>query len=418
MEGEKRVVIVGAGAAGLRAAERLRELDFTGELIIISEERYRPYHRPALTKQLLVGAVRPRDLALPVHTDLDATWRFGTRATYLEPDEHILHLPGGEEIDYDGLVIATGVQARHVPGAPRHDARVHVLRTVADAVAVQRNLSRGKGRLAVVGGGFIGCELASAARELGRDATIITRDQTLLGRVPGADFGETASALHRAHGVQVITEAEVSHWVPQPDGVAMHLTNDQVVVACCVVLGAGGVPAVSWLRGSGLILDDGVMCGPTCHAIGVEDVVVAGDVARWPNLRFDSVPRRIEHWLNAVEMGRAAAENLLLGRDSARPFTPLPRFWTDQHGMRIQAAGSPALAQDTVSLAGSMMIGRRITGYVSDGALVGVVAWDSPRGMLHWTAELDKQSTKAMRRRRTTRPARGRPTQLHHVVSH
>src|SRR5256885_12689794 len=165
----ERIVVVGAGAAGLRAAERLRELNFDGELIIISEERYRPYHRPALSKQLLSGKLRPRDIVLPVHTELDAVWRFNTRASYLEPDEHVLHLPGGEEIDYDGLVIATGMQARHLAGAPRHDPRVHVLRTVADAVGVQRVLARSRGGLAVIGGGFIGCELASSARELGRD---------------------------------------------------------------------------------------------------------------------------------------------------------------------------------------------------------------------------------------------------------
>jgi NADPH-dependent 2,4-dienoyl-CoA reductase/sulfur reductase-like enzyme len=157
------------------------------------------------------------------------------------------------------------------------------------------------------------------------------------------------------------------------------------------------------------------MCGPNLHAVGADDIVVAGDVARWPNLRFDSVPRRVEHWLTAIEMGRAAADNLLRGPGRAKAFTPLPKFWTEQHGMRIQAAGIPALAQDTVSLAGSVMIGRRITGYVSDGALVGVVSWDSPRGMLRWTAELEKQSTEAMRDR--ARPRRSAPVRYPDVRS-
>jgi hypothetical protein len=131
--------------------------------------------------------------------------------------------------------------------------------------------------------------------------------------------------------------------------------------------------------------------------------VVAGDVARWPNLLFDSVPRRVEHWLNAIEMGRAAAENLLVGRANAQPFTPLPRFWSDQHGIRIQAAGIPALAQDTVPLAGSVTVGHRVTGYVSGGSLVGVVAWDSPRGMLRWSSELDNQLAEGMNRRLAVR---------------
>jgi NADPH-dependent 2,4-dienoyl-CoA reductase/sulfur reductase-like enzyme len=400
----ERIVVVGTGAAGLRAAERLRELDFDGELIMVSEERYRPYHRPALTKQLLTGQVRPKDIVLPVHTDLDAVWRYGTRATYLEPDEHILHLPGGEEIEYDGLVIATGVQARHLAGAPRQDPRVQVIRTLPDAVAAQRAIAHSRGGVAVIGGGFIGCEIASAARELGREATIIVKDRTLLSRVPGNGFGDAVTAMHRGHGVQVITQAGVRHWVPTRDGIALHLTTGQVVLAACVVLGVGGIPAVDWLRGSGLILDDGVMCDPTLHAIGAHDIVVAGDVARWPNLLFDTVPRRVEHWLNAIEMGRAAAENLLAGRENAEPFTALPRFWSDQHGIRIQAAGIPALAQDTVPLAGSVTVGHRVTGYVSGGSLIGIVAWDSPRGVLRWTRELDDQLVAAMRRRLANRP--------------
>jgi NADPH-dependent 2,4-dienoyl-CoA reductase/sulfur reductase-like enzyme len=404
----ERVVIVGAGAAGVRAAERLRELGFSGELTIVGEEPYRPYHRPALSKELITGRLRPRDLRLPVHAELGATWRFSTRAVYLEPEEHVLHLPGGEEMRYDGLVIATGMQARHLPGAPRHNARVHVLRGIADAVSIQQTLTRGKGALAIIGGGFVASELASSARALGRDATIILRDRSLMANVPGTDFSQTIGALHEANGVQIVTDAYVSHWVSQHQGIAMHLNTGQVVVAACVVLGVGTVPAVAWLRGSGLIIDDGVMCGPTLHAIGAQDIVVAGDVARWPNLRFDSVPRRVEHWQNAIEMGRAAAENLLAGQAAATPFTPLPKFWTEQHGLRIQAAGTPALAQDTVALDGSRNVGHRITGYLSGGNLVGIVGWDSPAGMLKWTAELEKQSSQAMRDR-LGRPSRRRP---------
>ncbi|HEY0451897.1 NAD(P)/FAD-dependent oxidoreductase, partial [Actinophytocola sp.] len=405
-ERRERIVVVGAGAAGLRAAERVRELDFDGELMILTEEPFRPYHRPALTKQLLTGAVRPRDILLP-HADLDAVWRYRTRVARLDPEEHVLFLPGGEEIEYDGLVIATGMQARHLPGAPRHDPRVHVLRSIADAIRVQKNLRAGKGRVAMIGGGWLSGEVASAARELGRDATIVMREPGMLRNVPGHDVSETVGALHEAHGVRLVTDAAITNWGTGSDGVTMHLSTGEVVVADCVVLGVGAVPAVDWLRGSGLFVDDGVLCGPTTHALGAEDIVVAGDVARWPNLRFDTVPRRVEHWINAVEMGRACAENLLLGREEAKPYAPLPRFWSDQHGVRIQAAGIPALAQDTVSLTGSKPVASRVTGYLAGGSLVGVLAWDSPAGMLKWSKKLDQQTTEAMRRRQSTakRPA-------------
>jgi len=400
MSTDERIVVVGTGGAGLRAAERVRELDFAGELVVIGEEPYRPYHRPMLSKQVLTGSIRPRDVLLPTHSDLGAIWRPKTRAARLDTDEHIVYLPGGEEIDYDGLIIATGLQPAHLPGAPRHDPRVHVLRNVADAVAVQKLLAHGKGRVALIGGGFLAGEVASAARELGRDTTIIIREDTMLDNVPGFDVSETVTALQEANGVRLVTNATVQHWhTESTEGVTLHLSTGEVVVADCVVLCVGSVPATDWLRGSGLLIDDGVMCETTTHARGVDDVVVAGDVARWPNLRFDTVPRRVEHWMNAVAMGRHAAEALLSGREAAAPFTPLPKFWSEQHGVRIQGAGHPALAQDTVPLTEAVPIGSKITGYVAGGSLVGILAWDSPRGMLFYSRELELQTADAMRRR-------------------
>src|SRR5262245_26947649 len=135
-----RIVIVGAGVGGLRAAERLREQGFDGEVVIIGDERRKPYHRPMVSKQLVTGQVRPHDVSLQAYTDLDAHWRLGTRATHLDTKQRVVHLPGKEELWYDGLIIATGVVPRHLPGAPRHDPRVRVLRTVEDAVSLRRTL--------------------------------------------------------------------------------------------------------------------------------------------------------------------------------------------------------------------------------------------------------------------------------------
>lgn len=386
----ERVVVVGGGLAGLRAAERLRELGFTGELVIVGAERRRPYHRPALSKQLLTGEVRPRELTLSSYVPLRAIWRRGTIALKLDSRRHVLELPGDEEIRYDGLVIATGVQARHLPGSPRHDPRVHVLRTMGDALALKKNLANCAGRVVVVGGGFTACEIASTARELGLEVTIVSRSGVLLSRVLGDEMGERMADLHRANGVRIELGVEVAHWLPQPYGVGMHLSNGKLVVGGAVVLAVGSTPAVQWLRGSGLTLEDGVLCRPTCHVVGANDVVAAGDVARWPNLRFEATPRRIEHWMNAVEMGRAAAESLLAGVSAAKPFTPLPRFWSEQHHERVQAAGMPTLGQDTIRLTGRDG-GRGVTGYVRNGRLIGIVSRDNPRGMLHWTAELRRE---------------------------
>lgn len=401
-----RIVVAGAGLAGLRAAERLRELGFDGELVIVGAERQRPYHRPALSKQLLSGELRGNDLGLRSYVDLDARWRLGVPVCGLNVRRRVVSLPGDEELRYDGLVIATGVEPRHLPGAPRHDSRVHVLRTLRDGIAIRRALAASAEPVAVVGGGFTACEIASTMRELGRDVTVITRQDALLGKVLGRRMSHRITTLHRSRGVTLATGATVDHWIPVDYALGLHLSTGQLVMAGCVIVSVGAVPAVHWLRGSGLTLEDGVLCDPTCHVVGATDVVAAGDVARWPNLRFGDSPQRVEHWLNAAEMGRAAAESLLAGQAAARPFTPVPRFWSEQHGVRIQGAGALGLSDDTVLLSGKEN-GRGVRGYLRHGRLVGALALDSPQDMLHWTAETTRL-TEPVTRKPTPYP-RSRP---------
>ncbi len=390
MSSMERIVVVGGGLAGLRAAERLRELGFDGRLVIVGAERRGPYHRPALSKQLLTGELRGNDLDLRSYVELEADWRPATVARRLDTRRRVVELPGEEDLRYDGLVIATGVEPRHLPGAPRHDPRVHVLRTLRDGIALRRTLTERSGHVVVIGGGFTSCELASTMRAQGREVTLVSRGEVLLGRVFGKRMGAWVGDLHRSRGVSLALGAEVGHWIPHRSGLGLHLSTGQLLLADCVVLSVGSLPAVDWLRGSGLILEDGVLCEPTCHAVGASDVVAAGDVARWPNLRFGDSPQRIEHWINAAEMGRAAAESLLAGRDAAVPFTPVPRFWSELHGLRLQAAGVPALGEATTRLSGKES-GRGVLGYLRRGRLVGVVGVDCPRGVLRWTPELGRR---------------------------
>ncbi|MFD0200540.1 MULTISPECIES: FAD-dependent oxidoreductase [Saccharothrix] len=392
MKNEERVVIAGGGLAGLRAGERLRELGFRGEIVIVGAERHLPYHRPALSKEAVNGELVASDLRLTISRELDAVWRLGTAATHLEPDRHVVGLPGGEELRYDGLIIATGVEPRHLAGAPRQDPRIHVLRTVDDAIAIKRAINSTQGLVVVVGGGLIGCEMAASVKTMGRDVAIVSRSSALLGSAVGKNIADTVTEAHRVRGVRMAMGVKIRHWVRQAGGVAIHLSDGQVFFAAVVVIAVGASPSVAWLRGSGLVLEDGVLCDPTCHVVGGSDIVAAGDVARWPNLRFGGQPRRVEHWLNAVEMGRAAAENLLAGREDSRPFTPVPRFWTEQYGMRIQGSGLPATGKDTTTLAGSQKDHRTITGFISDGRLVGMVGLDAPTAMIKLSTELWRQN--------------------------
>jgi NADPH-dependent 2,4-dienoyl-CoA reductase/sulfur reductase-like enzyme len=390
MRNRPRIVIVGGGLAGLRAAERLRELQYDGEVLVVGEERHRPYHRPALSKQLLNAKLEPADLTLKTYADLGDCWRLRTRVSRLDPGKRVLHLHDGEELSYDGLIVATGVQARGLPGAPLHDPRVHVLRTVDDAMGIRSTLRHSKGEVVVVGTGFTGCEVAATIRELHREVTIVGRSPTLLGGVLGAEVGLAINDLHRAQGVRLALGTSPVSWGRTPDHIAVVLADGQVLTASCVILAVGSVLNTDWLYGSGIDTANGVRCDAACFVAGTDDIVAAGDVAAWPNLRVDTTARRCEHWLNAVEMGRAAAENLLAGRARAQPFAPLPRFWSEQYGMRIQGAGFPALANGNVPLTGrSRAMHKSLVSYVKEDRRIGIVAVDQPREMLRLTGKLD-----------------------------
>ncbi|MTD55126.1 NAD(P)/FAD-dependent oxidoreductase [Amycolatopsis pithecellobii] len=381
----ERIVIAGAGLAGLRAAERVRELGFTGELVIAGAERHRPYHRPALSKQFLAGDLGRRELTLAGYVDLDADWRLGKTVRRLDPQRRLVQIGRAKPLRYDGLVIATGVRARTLPGVPS-DPRVRVLRTIEDAEALQRLLLADDRPCVIIGGGFTATELASTLAEQGRDVVLVSRSGSLLGAL-GPELGGAVARLHRGHGVRVWLETQVRHWIPGEWGIGLHLTGGRFVAAGSVVLAVGGEPETEWLAGSGADIADGVLCEPTCHVAGLPDVVAAGDIARWP-VRRGQPPRRVEHWLNAVEMGRAAAGNLLSGRASAIPFEPLPRFWTEQYGQRFQAAGAVGPEYERVALEGDPLDGAGVLGYTGDEGLVGVVTRERPRAMVRWTAEL------------------------------
>ncbi|MDT4991298.1 MAG: hypothetical protein QOH97_1190 [Actinoplanes sp.] len=386
-----RIVIVGAGVAGLRAAERLREVGYGDEIVILGNEDTMPYMRPALIKSFLVGEESAAEVKLDVTPDLDVTWRLGTPVSQLDAEHRVLHLPGGEELNYDGLIIATGVEARRLNGGQHGHPRVISIRTLADSIRLQRALAGNRYPVVVLGNSFTGCEVASSLRTMAREVSLVGRSTSLMARLLGHELGDELVGLHRQHDVDLQLGATIDDWSLRNRSVVVRLTNGETIEAAAVVVAAGSVPAVAWLRGSGVPVDDGVVCEPTCHVVGYDDIVAAGDVARWPNLRFDDRARRVEHWTNAIEMGRAAAENLLRGRAAAEPFMPVPRFWSEQHGVRIQAAGMPVLGTQRLKLQAPSTGGRSVTGYVRQGSLMGVVGLDSSAAVLAFQDELSRQ---------------------------
>jgi NADPH-dependent 2,4-dienoyl-CoA reductase/sulfur reductase-like enzyme len=388
-----RIVIVGAGLAAISAAERLRERGYGGELVLVGDEPHRPYNRTPLSKQLLTGDYQPADLRLRTYTDLDAIWRTGTRAIAVDLAARTVTLPHAEQLPFDGLVIATGVEARHLPGTPLHSSRVWMLRTLDDARAIDTAMAHAR-HVVIVGGGFIGCEIASTTRTRAVDATIIDISPTLLAHSLGHALGAVVGDIHRDAGVRLRLGVGVRRWRDTGRHVHLELDDGEAVTADLAVVGVGTLPRTDWLRGAGLDITDGVLCASTTHVArpdgaGRDGVVAAGDVARWPNPRFPGhPPRRVEHWINAIEMGHAAADALLTGPSRARPFAPAPRFWSEHHGVRIQAVGLPAPSDALTVLDGSLESRRFIAGYTSQPSprqppvLRGAVAFDSPRGLL------------------------------------
>ncbi|MFI9383533.1 NAD(P)/FAD-dependent oxidoreductase [Kutzneria sp. NPDC052558] len=400
-----RIVVVGAGIAGLCSAERLRELGFDGEIVIIGAEPTLPVHRPSLSKQFLTGELAAKDVLTAPADDLDATWRLNTSVSQLDSRRRIVHLPGGEELDYDGLIIASGVEPRRHPGGLNGHPRAAVIRTRADTRRLRQLLDGSREQVVVIGTGFIGCEVASSLRHMDHPVTVVGRASALMSNLLDSDLATRLTDLHRRNRVRLELGVKVESWAAGSARIDLLLSSGRSLSAACVIVAIGSAPAVSWLRDSGATLDNGVVCESTCHVRGMEDVVAAGDVASWPNLRFDTTPRRVEHWTNAIEMGRAAAESLLSGRESASPFTPIPRFWSEQHGLRIQAAGMPAVGTERVSLDPASTSERSLTGYLLEGELAGVIGFDRSAAVLNYAKELQNKAL-------VTAGARPRPAQL------
>lgn len=383
----ERVVVVGASLAGFRAAEELRAEGFAGSIAMVGDEPHRPYDRPPLSKQVLAGKQEAPATALAPALggidDLDLTWHLGVAATGLDLAGRTVRLGGGDQLPFDGLVIATGATPRRLPGTD-HLAGVHTLRTLDDCAAIRAGLEgAGPRRVVVVGAGFIGAEVAATARGLGHDVTLVEALPVPLERSVGPVLGQVVADLHRAHGVHVHLGVGVVRITGDERVEQVHLTDGAELDADLVVVGVGVTPNTEWLEGSGLTIDNGVVCDATCLA--APGVVAAGDVARWPNRRFGEV-MRVEHWDNAVEMGAHAARTLVADAAGAAgaPYEPIPWFWSDQYDRKIQLAGRASADDEVAIVAGSVQERRFVAFFGRGGRIVGVLGMSMPAKVMRW----------------------------------
>ncbi|MFE5096360.1 NAD(P)/FAD-dependent oxidoreductase [Streptomyces sp. NPDC056638] len=370
----KRIVIVGASAAGLTAAETLRRRGWGGTLTLIGEESRPPYDRPPLSKQILTGAWEPERTTLRSRQDLarlEADLRLGQRAVALDVPDRRVHLGGGESIGFHALVVATGVAPRRLPGSDL--AGVHVLRTLDDAIALRDALRAGP-RVVVVGAGFLGTEVAAAARTMGLEVTVVEPEAVPVRRPFGDRIGALVAELHWDHGTRLRCGVLVRRLRGAGGRVTgVELGDGTTLPADVVVLALGAAPATGWLQDSGLRLGHGVECDAHCQA--APGIYAAGDVASWPNAHFGT-RMRLEHRMNATEQAMAVADNLL---GDATPYAPVPYFWTDQYDTRIQAYGIFPPDAEMRIVYGDASDGHFAAAYGHRRRVVGVLGWNAPR---------------------------------------
>lgn len=373
----RQVVVVGAGVAGMGAAETLRRDGYDGALTIVGAERQAPYHRPPLSKKLLSGQVHRAGIDMAPQFDMDARVLRGATAVGLGLSAGTVQVRDDGQnlsLDFDGVVIASGAEPRQWPGGQVPEG-VLLLRTVEDCLAIRERLGSHP-RVVVVGGGFIGSEVAATCRLLGLDVVLVEKASGPLVQALGAELAPCWAELHREHGVDLRVGVGVDGFVGNERVEAVRLTDGSQVPADVVIVGLGVTPATGWLEGSGLHLDDGVVCDAKGVAEGNDGdaiVVAAGDVARWWHPLYDR-HLRTEHWDDAGRQGAAAARTLLAGPEHAEAFDELPYFWSDQYDVKLQMLGVPTDYDAVEIIEGKPDGGKFVGAYGRSGRTIAVLA--------------------------------------------
>jgi phthalate 3,4-dioxygenase ferredoxin reductase subunit len=378
----ERVVVVGSSIGGIRTGQALRAGGFDGDIVVVGAEDVDPYDKPPLSKDFLTGAKSASQIRL-----LDeAGWAgagftpvLGHPATGLDTESRQVTLGSGQRIGYDRLVIATGARPRRLSDIACEPTG-HTVRDLRDSKALHSAMQRG-GHVVVVGGGFIGCEVAAAARQLGCAATIVDTAPVPLARAVGVEVGRVLAATHAEAGTTLLADAAVDAVEPHgPDGARLTLTDGRVLDADVLVAGIGVAPNTEWLVGSAVTLDDGVRTDQFCRVLGATNVYAIGDVANWYDVSAGR-PRRVGHWTNAVDQANIVAHNII-HPDELREHRAAPYFWSDQYGRKIQMVGH-ACPTDTVEVREFEVSGRQSWAGVfsRQGRLTAAVTLGWPRAM-------------------------------------
>jgi len=391
LSADSKVIVVGASLAGWRAVETLRSEGYMGSILLVGEERHLPYDRPPLSKQVLAGTWPPEKAVLADNRRA-AEHRIqevlGRRAVHLDAAARKLELDDGTLLEGDGFVLATGAKPRPLPGTDDLLQRdgLFTLRTLDDSLALRAAVTAvDEARVVVIGAGFIGAEVASTCADLGCRVTVLEALDVPLRNVLGHLVGSHFATLHEAHGVHLRTGVGVQGirraGAAETGRLVVELDGGETFPADVVVVGIGVLPSTEWLSESGLTIDNGIVCD---HGLFAADgIVAAGDIARWQWRRDGEEEQiRIEHWQVAAEAGVAAARSLLAGRAAAPAFTPVPYFWSDQYGIRLQVLGSPRGSDEIHIAEGTPEEGKFVALFGRAGRLRAVMAISRPRQLM------------------------------------
>jgi NADPH-dependent 2,4-dienoyl-CoA reductase/sulfur reductase-like enzyme len=360
--GQSGVVIVGASVGGAHVAGQLRANGYRDRIDLIEAETRLPYDRPPLSKGVLLGKAAHDDIRLPVD---DVDLHLG--ATAVELRGRTVHLADGRRLTGGHVVLATGLSARTLPGQPRDVASVRTLRSYDDALALRERMLSG-GSIAIIGGGLIGCEVASAGRDLGLDVTVVEALPAPMARALGSRGGRLFARLLRDHGVRLLTGAQVGAIAADDDRAQVTLGDGAVITADTVLVAIGSVLNTGWL-GALATQEAGLACDDSGQVAGQDGLLAVGDIASWPDPGTGGRHRR-EHWMSARTQAAAVAARIC----GLPPAPPKPEYaWTDQFGLLIQILGRPELAEVTVPLE------EKVLGYVARDRLVGALLVGVPR---------------------------------------
>lgn len=369
------IVIVGAGLAGIRTAESLRDNAFEGRIVLLSDERHEPYDRPPLSKDVLLDPLREQQILLATSTDLAARGielRLGAEVVRLDRAGQSVVLASGEVLPYTRLVLATGSRARRFPLAPEpHDA-VHYMRTLDDARRL-RDWLDGKSTLAVIGGGVIGLEAASVASRLGKKVTVIEAGHRVMARSVAPVVSQILEQMHVAAGVNFRFGATISAIRPAGDALAIDLGDAGAIDADAVLIGIGASPNIEIAEAAGLATEPGGIVTDAFGRTSDPQVFAAGEVALYAGA---SGPERQETWAHAEAHGSFVGR-AILGHDGI--YDVMPTYWSDQYDTSLQVAGRPVGEEDVVR--GDPASGRFIVFHLVGGAVAGVSSAGMPREM-------------------------------------